>query len=124
MAPLRCRHTYAQLTARFGIGTTTAYRYISEAVDVLASLAPNLDEAMKTASTKPFVILDGTLLPNDRIAADRPFHSGKHTKHGMNVQVIADPHADWCEPPLSFSRSCKRAAGLRARHDCCSLSMG
>ncbi|MFE7940524.1 hypothetical protein ACFU46_24600 [Streptomyces griseoincarnatus] len=27
-------------------------------------------------------------------------------------------------PPLSFSRSCKRAAGLRARHDCCPLSMG
>nr|BFD81329.1 hypothetical protein StreXyl84_07300 [Streptomyces sp. Xyl84] len=26
--------------------------------------------------------------------------------------------------PLSFSRSCKRAAGLRARHDCCPLSIG
>ncbi|WP_438492077.1 TetR/AcrR family transcriptional regulator [Streptomyces asiaticus] len=25
-------------------------------------------------------------------------------------------------PPLSFSRSCKRAAGLRARHDCSPLS--
>ncbi|KMS66699.1 transposase, partial [Streptomyces viridochromogenes] len=32
-----------------------------------------------------FVILDGTLLPIDRIAADRPFYSGKHKKHGMNV---------------------------------------
>jgi NAD(P)-dependent dehydrogenase (short-subunit alcohol dehydrogenase family) len=27
-------------------------------------------------------------------------------------------------PPLSSSRSCKRAAGLRARHDCCPLSNG
>ncbi len=27
-------------------------------------------------------------------------------------------------PPLSFSRSCKRAAGLRARHGCCPLSIG
>jgi hypothetical protein len=43
------------------------------------------------ASTKAYVILDGTLLPIDRIAADRPFCSGKHKKHGMNVQVIADP---------------------------------
>jgi hypothetical protein len=36
------------------------------------------------------VILDGTLLPIDRIAADRPFYSGKHEKHG-NVQIITDP---------------------------------
>uniref|UniRef100_UPI0040402C7A transposase n=1 Tax=Streptomyces sp. DG1A-41 TaxID=3125779 RepID=UPI0040402C7A len=27
-------------------------------------------------------------------------------------------------PPLSSSRSCKRAAGLRARHGCCPLSIG
>lgn len=37
------------------------------------------------------MIPDGTLLPIDRIAADRPFYSGKHRKHGMNVQVLADP---------------------------------
>lgn len=37
------------------------------------------------------MILDGTLLTIDRIAADRPFYAGKHNKHGMNVQVIADP---------------------------------
>lgn len=37
------------------------------------------------------MILDGTLLPIDRIAADRPFYSGKHRKHGMKVQVLADP---------------------------------
>lgn len=28
------------------------------------------------------------------------------------------------EPPLCSSRSCKRAAGLRARHDCVPLSNG
>ncbi|MER7967215.1 IS5 family transposase [Streptomyces ardesiacus] len=92
LAHLRCGHTYAQLAAGFGVGTTTAYRYIAEAVDVLAALAPDLAAAVKTAARKAFVILDGTLLPIDRIAADRPFYSGKHKKHGMNVQVIADPH--------------------------------
>ncbi|MFE5117726.1 transposase family protein [Streptomyces sp. NPDC056669] len=91
LAHLRCGHTYAQLAVGFGVGTTTAYRYIAEAVDVLAALAPTLAEAMKTASTKAYVILDGTLLPIDRIGADRPFYSGKHKKHGMNVQVITDP---------------------------------
>ncbi|GGO47721.1 hypothetical protein GCM10012287_21000 [Streptomyces daqingensis] len=48
------------------------------------------------------MILDGTLLPIDRIAADRPFYSGKHKKHGMNVQVITDPHGRplWASPAL------------------------
>lgn len=58
---------------------------------MLAGVAPTLAEAMKTASTKAFVILDGTLLPIDRIAADTPYYSGKHKRHGMNVQVLAAP---------------------------------
>jgi hypothetical protein len=32
-----------------------------------------------------YVVLDGTLIPVDRVAADRPFYSGKHKKHGMNL---------------------------------------
>ncbi|GHF35373.1 hypothetical protein GCM10017566_05190 [Amycolatopsis bartoniae] len=48
------------------------------------------------------MILDGTLLPIDRIAADRPFYSGKHREHGMNVQVLADPLGRllWASPAL------------------------
>lgn len=44
LAHLRCDQAYAQLAAGFGVGTTTAYRYIAEAVDILASLAPTLTE--------------------------------------------------------------------------------
>jgi DDE superfamily endonuclease len=101
-AHLRCGHTYAQLAAGFGVGTTTAYRYVTEAVDLLAALAPTLADAMKTASTKAFMLLDGTLLPIDRIVADRPFSSGKHKKHGTNVQIIAVPHGRllWASPVL------------------------
>ncbi|SFT21377.1 Helix-turn-helix of DDE superfamily endonuclease [Streptomyces sp. ok210] len=91
LAHLRCGHTYAQLAAGFGVGTTTAYRYVAEAVELLAALAPNLSAAVEAASRKAFVILDGTLLPIDRIASDRPYSSGKHKRHGMNVQVITDP---------------------------------
>ncbi len=58
---------------------------------MLTTLAPTPAEAMTTARTKAFVILDGTLLPIDRIAADTPYCSGKHQRHGMNVQVLADP---------------------------------
>lgn len=91
LAHLRCGDTYAQLAAGFGIGIATVYRYIREAIEVLCVLAPSLDEAMETARTKAFVILDGTLLPIDRIAVDTPYYSGKHKRHGMNVQVLTDP---------------------------------
>ncbi|WP_327290166.1 IS5 family transposase [Streptomyces sp. NBC_01198] len=101
-AHLRVGHTYAQLASGFGVGTTTAYRYVAEAVDLLAVLAPTLADAVRTASTKAFVLLDGTLLPIDRTAADRPFYSGKHKKHGMNAQVLTDPSGRllWASPAL------------------------
>lgn len=92
----------ALLAAGFEVGTTTAYRYVTEAVDLLAALGPTLADAVRAASTKAFVLLDGTLLPIDRVAADRPFYSGKHKKHGMNVQVLTDPSGRllWASPAL------------------------
>jgi hypothetical protein len=38
----------------------------------------------------------------DRVAADRPFHSGKHHRHGMNLQVISAPGGEilWMSGPL------------------------
>lgn len=105
LAHLRCGDTYAQLAAGFGIGIATVFRYIREAVDILAALAPSLAEAMKAIRTKAFVILDGTLLPIDRIAADTPYCSGKHKRHGMNVQVLTDPFGRllWASPALPGS---------------------
>ena len=99
---LQCGHTYAQLAAGFEIGTTTVYRYVTEAISLIAALAPDLSAATHAASAKAFVILDGTLLPTDRIAADRPFYSGKHKRHGMNVQVLTDPFGRlmWVSPAL------------------------
>jgi hypothetical protein len=112
LAHLRNGTTYAQLAAGFEIGTSTVYRYISKAVDLLAALAPTLDEAVQAASTKAYVLLDGTLLPIDRIAADRPYYSGKHKRHGMNVQVIADPFGRllWASPALPGAVHDVRAA--------------
>jgi len=42
LAHLRCGHIYAQLAAGFGIGVSTAYRYVREAVDLLACTVPEL----------------------------------------------------------------------------------
>jgi len=56
-------------------------------------------------------VVDGTLIPIDRVAADRPFYSGKHRRHGMNLQVIASPTGDilWVSGPLPGSVHDKKA---------------
>lgn len=114
---LRCGDTYAQLAAGFGIGIATVYRYVREAIEVLAARAPTLATAMDTAPTKAFVILDGTLLPIDRIAADAPYCSGKHKQHGMNVQVLTDPFGRllWASPALpgaTYDLAAARSHGI------------
>ncbi len=106
LAHLRNGHTYAQLAAGFSVGTTTVYRYVTEAVDLLADLAPTLSQAARTASMKAFVILDGTLLPIDRIAADRPFYSGKHTRHGRTCRSSPTRWVVSSEPPRLFPEPC------------------
>ncbi|MET8685243.1 transposase family protein [Streptomyces sp. NPDC004732] len=73
-----------------------------EAIDLLAAVAPTLTEAVNTVRTKAFAILDGTLLPIDRIAADHPYYSGKHKRRGMNIRVLTDPFGRllWASPAL------------------------
>jgi hypothetical protein len=104
LAHLRRGETFAGLAAGFGIGTTTAWRYVTETVGLLAARSPKLRKALATAkeAEHAYVVLDGTLIPIDRVAADRPFYSGKHHKHGMNLQVIASPDGDilWVSGPL------------------------
>jgi DDE superfamily endonuclease len=73
-------------------------------VALLAARAPKLRQALRAAGQAghAYLVIDGTLIPIDRVAADRPFYSGKHRKHGMNPQVIASPHGDivWVSGPL------------------------
>jgi hypothetical protein len=94
LAHLRNGDTCTRLAAGFGVGVATAWRYLHEAVDLLAATAPTLDQAMRVIRTLAFVILDGTLIAIDRLrgAKDRRHYSGKHKRHGVNVQVIADAH--------------------------------
>src|SRR5215218_8981959 len=60
IAHLRKGETYTDLALGFGIGTTTVFRYIQEALDVLADRAPTLEQAIEVARRKAFVTLDGT----------------------------------------------------------------
>ena len=96
----------AQLAADNRIGSSTAYRYLHEAIDALAAAAPGLRGALLAARAAghSHVTVDGTLIRTDRcsvpgptVRTDRPgrcvdlWWSGKHACHGGNVQVIAAP---------------------------------
>jgi hypothetical protein len=110
VAHLRKNETYADLATGFAVGVSTAYRYIREALELLAAMAPTVDQAVAVAAGKTYVILDGSLLRIDRVAmaagGDRAFYSGKHKCHGVNVQVLADPAGRliWISPALPGAR--------------------
>src|SRR5437868_3765577 len=98
LAHLRNGDTYGRLAGGFGIGVATVYRYIREASDLLAAQAPSLTQVLAGCVRLWYVILDGTLVRIDRVAEDRPYYSGKHQRHGVNVQVLADPRDACCGP--------------------------
>ncbi len=91
LAHLRNGDSYRRLSAGFGVGVATVYRYIREALDLLAAQAPSLDNAVYQASRLVWTLLDGTLIPIDRIADQKPYYSGKHNRHGVNIQVLTSP---------------------------------
>lgn len=104
---LRKGETFAELGAGFGVSTSTAWRYVNEAVALLSARSPKLHRALERARREGWahLILDGTLIPIDRVRADRPFYSGKHQRHGMNLQVIAGPDGQivWVSGPVPGS---------------------
>jgi hypothetical protein len=113
LAYLRKGETFENLAAGFGVGRATAWRYVNETVELLAARAPKLRQAVRDAKRAghAYVILDGTLIPIDRVARDKPFYSGRHKKHGMNLQVIASPSGDvlWVSGALPGSVHDKKA---------------
>jgi len=56
------------LAGEAGVCMATASRYLHEALDVIAAHAPALDDLLDRAHVagRPFVCLDGTLVPTDR----------------------------------------------------------
>ena len=110
---LRKGEPFAEIAAGFGVGTATAWRYVNETVALLAARAPKLRTAARDAAKAgyAYVVVDGTLIAIDRVAADRPFYSGKHRRHGMNLQVIASPDGTilWVSGALPGSVHDKKA---------------
>ena len=65
---LRKGDTFAEVATGFGVGTSTAWRYVNETVALLSSRAPKLRKAIRDAKKNghAYVVLDGTLIPVDR----------------------------------------------------------
>lgn len=109
LAHLRNGDTYARLATGFGVGVATVFRYVHEAVDLLAAHAPTLTAALWQLawSDRPLAILDGTLIPIDRLGGtlNRLYYSGKHHKHGVNLQALISPagHLLWISGGLPGS---------------------
>ncbi|GAB3661898.1 hypothetical protein GCM10028833_42330 [Glycomyces tarimensis] len=110
----------------FGISEATAWRRVRETIGLLAAKATGLRQALRRAKSDgwAFVILDGTLIRTQRHRLDRPFHSGKHRHHGMNLQAIASPTGEllWVSgpyadrsttPPQPESGCCPGSSGKR-----------
>ncbi|WP_054813369.1 IS5/IS1182 family transposase [Nocardia arizonensis] len=116
LAYLRRAETFSDLGAGFEVSTTTAWRYVEETVELLAARAPTLRSALRRAKRRghAYLVLDGTVIAIDRVAADRPYYSGKHRHHGMNVQVIATPDGDiaWVSDALPASVHDSKAAWI------------
>lgn len=100
LAHLRRGETFAALGAGFAVGAATAWRYVRETVELLAGLATPLPVLLARLAV-PFLILDGTLIATNRIP-HRVFYSGKHRRHGVNIQALIDPAGRpvWTSPGL------------------------
>lgn len=99
LAHIRCGDTYAQLAPGSASGSRLSTATYVRPSRPWSPLAPSLAETMRTIRTKAFVILDGTLLPIDRIAADTPYYSGKHKRHGHARCVAAGRSYDGTRAP-------------------------
>ena len=94
LAHLRNGDTYQRLAAGFDIGVATAYRYIREAVALLAGLGRSLTAALwaLACTHSNFALLDGTLVRTNRIRAHNwRYYAGRHRHHGVNLQGLTDP---------------------------------
>lgn len=108
------------------VSIATGYRYLHEAVDVIAEHAPDLGEVLARGIEEgwSFVCLDGTLIRTDRVSAKSEsghdaWYSGKHKAHGANVQVVCGPTGfpEWvspAEPGSTHDIVCAREHALPA----------
>jgi DDE superfamily endonuclease len=93
--------------ARMACRTGSASARLHEAIDVIVLHVPHLHDVLThgLAQGWDFVCLDGTLIPRVRSSRRSEtghdlWYSGKHHRHGGNVQVLTGPggYPEWVSP--------------------------
>jgi hypothetical protein len=86
----------------WGISQATAYRYLDEAIEVLAARAPDLHEALARGHAEGWshVVLDGKIIDTDRVRIKTlstkgqvidSWYSGKTHDFGGNIAALTRP---------------------------------
>ena len=108
------------------VSIATGYRYLHEGIDVIAAHAPELPDVLAEGLRRgwAFVCLDGTLIACTRSSAPSQaghdvWYSGKHKRHGGNIQVLTGPtgYPEWVsdvEPGSTHDITAARAHALPA----------
>jgi hypothetical protein len=123
---LRTNLTYAELAAGYGMDPSTMWRNISEGITVLADRAIRLRDVLRLARKMgwEYLLLDGTLVATvafgRKIAPRQPHYSGKHKRHGVNIQTVCAPDGTllWASaalPGKTHDVTAYRAHQLRQR---------
>jgi hypothetical protein len=127
VAFLRTSLTYAELAAGFGISQATCWRDVREGISVLADRGRriSLKDVARLAVKMgwEYVIVDGVHVPTvtfgRKTAGQKAFYSGKHKRHGLNVQTVCSPDGEllWASAPLpgaTVDITAARRAGIAA----------
>lgn len=127
IAFVRTNLTYAELAAGFGISESTCWRDIREGVGVLADRGRriSLTDVARLAVKMgwDYLIVDGVHVPavtfGRKTGGQRAFYSGKHKRHGLNVQTVCSPDGEllWAaapQPGATVDVTAARKAGIAA----------
>jgi hypothetical protein len=104
----------------FDVSPTTCYRYVTEAVALLAARAPSLDQALAGRQGK-VTILDGTIIVTFRVrwtGQHKRWWSHRKRTYGVNLQALSGEAGDllWISDGLRGSTHDLSAAPLARRH--------
>src|SRR5690606_6259181 len=93
LAHLRKGDTFAQLGAGSGVSTSTAWRYVQEALTLLSARLRKLAAALRKARQDGLRLLgrDCVIIATGRVLGVRPDCAAILRCHGMNLQASAGP---------------------------------